>query len=187
MSGGGTEPGRIRLAVWALLAVGWFWAVLVAFGLWHDARWPQAADARQNFAVFGLIVSFLLVKVILMAARTRTWTRLGASLIASNVAFALLYCYVMAAALWPVLATWTGFGWQAVDALRAFIVVAVAWAAIELILTPDPPADDGSADVWDVLEDVTGENARLAQENERLNQENARLAGEIARLCERAG
>lgn len=158
-------PRNWRLVTRAALLIAACWTLLVGLGFALDGAWPVGHEAWENFLTLGLIVTFLLGKAALMALRTRVWGSLGASLVAVNLTFAVLYGYGMAATLWAGLRTtaWHPLGWQVrpVDFLRWSLIVTCLWAIWELVRVPDPEDDE---DPWAMLEAANDRIADLETE-----------------------
>lgn len=146
---------RIGLAAQILILTALAWVAFVACGLVFDGTWPHArpgvstSEAWQNFVAVAAIVEFLVIKAWLMARRTYRWTALGASLVAANVAFAVLYAWLITASLWPALGLkrvhldaivgTVTLGGTAV--LRWGLLAVLAWSVWELLRSPDPDPD----------------------------------------------
>jgi hypothetical protein len=84
---------QIRTALRGLLFTLVLWIILAALAEWRGATWPATGDGWQNLLLLAVIVEFLLLKSYLMTFMTTRWDVLGGSLIAVNVAFALVYLY----------------------------------------------------------------------------------------------
>lgn len=124
-----TRPAHLAY-VWRInMATVLAWSVGGAIATYFDPRWPTNQAQWIDFAIVIYIVQFLAIKSFLMWARTRVWQRLGASLIAVNVAFAVLYLAAILFTLWPALA---GSAWVR-RGLRGEVALAVTWSGLELI------------------------------------------------------
>lgn len=167
----------------ALVAL--YWAVLIGVGVAFDGAWPDGPALWENFATVALIVTFLAAKSLLMAFRMRAWGALGASLVAVNAAFAVVYTFSLSITLWPSLRTlvwWESpefdvplVGWHAgphafllVDPLRWGLIGVCVWALYELVVVEEVPGPDP----WTLLDAA---NARI----EELQGENAILRGRL--------
>lgn len=89
---------------------------------------------RQQLAIM-LVSYFLYLKSWLMFRRSRFYDRLGVSVIAVNLMFAILYELSVAFALWPVLQTHRWARELLIDTLLVFVV----WGTFELMRTEDEP------------------------------------------------
>lgn len=137
------------------------------------------SEMVQNFYTFGLIVQFLWLKSYLLIVRTEEWDPFGASLIAANLAFSVLYLYVMGSSLWD---SWRQIDWSVdlnrfgVDyifhfglqaAARDLIIVVIGWGIMELLRVPDLLSKETREDL------VLIEAARIMEEREALQAEGA--------------
>ena len=157
---------RLRLmldAAWPTLLVG---LIVVGFGFWRDAAWPDVwvVEARQptdaelaliksgtlppglgmlDFLIFTAAIAFLSIKSTTILRRMQGVDYLGLSLVAANIAFALLYLAVLAGVLWPY---WFAAHPNDVEwlrrGLRGLLVVALAWSTWQVVNVP-PPEDEG--------------------------------------------
>lgn len=145
-------PTTITVSAQGLLLTAVLWAVLFGIALIHDGtRWPRATpevrtinraavsrvEAWENFVLVVVIVTFLVMKSWAMARRTRRFDSLGASLIAANVAFAVVYTWIIASSLYG----WHTTPWVTRLLLRWPLIVILAWGAWELARIPDGPGD----------------------------------------------
>lgn len=143
---------RVSVAAQGVLLAALFWAVFLGIALIHDGtNWPHATppvpvlhrpavsrtEAYENFSLVVLIVTFLLMKAWAMGRRTRRLDGLGASLIAANLAFAVVYTWTLASQLYG----WQTTPWITRLLLRWPLIVVLAWGAIELSSIPDGPGE----------------------------------------------
>lgn len=98
-----TRPSHLAYVWRVLMGVVSLWAIGGIVSSFFGPRWPEGRDAWFDFALVLFIVTFLSIKAFLMWSRTKVWQRLGASLIAVNIAFAMLYLVAITYALWPSL------------------------------------------------------------------------------------
>ena len=157
----------IRTAMKGLVLTLAMWAVLLGLAEWHGASWPHRqvnvatcfnrttleidyAKCRyfsrsyqwSNFLLIGFIVEFLLLKAWMMAAMTKRWDRLGTSLIAANVMFAVLYLYALSISVFPSWSTTR----TPLDVIRLGLVVVLIWGIVQLLLVPDQEPWDGESE-----------------------------------------
>lgn len=128
------------------------WSVIAVAALIWEPNWPQARPlyvfADGQFKMVGhvstfeawrgqgvtlLISYFLFLKSWLMFRRSRFYDRLGISVIAVNVCFALVYELTLAWALWPVLQQ---YRWGREIVIYTLLMV-ILWSSFELMLTDD--------------------------------------------------
>jgi hypothetical protein len=126
---------QIRTALRGLLLTIVLWAILAALAEWRGATWPVTGDDWQNLLLLAVIVEFLLLKSYLMAFMTTRWDLLGGSLIAVNVAFALVYLYALGLTLFPA--------WAITHAkdgrypIRYGLIAVLVFGFIQLLRVPD--------------------------------------------------
>lgn len=93
-----------------------------------DVRWPRGLENRFDFGLLCLLIVFYVVKAVLMWRRSVFVDRLGASMIAANVAIG---CAFAATAVWTLVPAW-----YRVEAVRWPIRLAVTttagWALLEM-------------------------------------------------------
>lgn len=128
------------------------WLVIVMAALFWSPLWPQGRpiilsirgkptviaqistfEAWRSQVEIALASYFLYVKSFLMFRRSRFYDRLGASVIAVNVSFAVLYEVGVAFALWPTLQAHRWVREIVTNALLVFLV----WGMFELLRTED--------------------------------------------------
>jgi hypothetical protein len=116
--------------IWRMLMASLaFWLGSAAAATWFSPRWPHGRDGWLGFGLAVLICEFLGVKIFQMAWPTTRWTRLGASLIAVNAGFLILYLYVIFATLWPVDGQSKWGAWL----LRGELLAVLIWSVVELL------------------------------------------------------
>lgn len=150
---------HLSIALQGVALIVGMWAVIVLIGLVHDGtRWPRAStaippnpeigfrglpaqtlfDAWEGFVVLAAIVSFLLYKSYGMWRRTYKLDRLGVSLVAANLAFAVAYLYLMVAGLFA----WESNIWITRFVLRYPLLIILGWGIIQLSKVPDEPGGE---------------------------------------------
>lgn len=167
---------RFRTAAEGVALTATMWAVLLLIAVTHHGTfWPQAIppvppregfpgrpgfsrfEAWENFALLCLIVEFLLLKCYAMARRTRRLDGLGATLIAANLAFAVVYLY----ALGQMLYGWQSSAWDRRLILRYPLVIVLIVGVVYLCAIPDEPREREE-------EDLAARNRALEEENRAL-------------------
>lgn len=105
------------------------WELVILAGIHFHAHWPATEQRWVDFVLFSLIIQFLGVKTWLMATRTVRLTGLGASLIAANASFMLLYAIALFLNMWPQFVTerWL------INGLRAELTIVLFWGMLELL------------------------------------------------------
>jgi hypothetical protein len=78
------------------------WLVLLAFGFWRDARWPEGSQRELSFAALALVSTYLVLVATLMLRRMHGWDRLTIVLALAFATTALIPFYLLAAQLWPL-------------------------------------------------------------------------------------
>jgi hypothetical protein len=108
------------------------WATAGILATFFDPHWPDEDRRWYNFLLFAFVLEFLLIKTYRMIDNTIIWKRLGASLIAVNIAFSILYGVVLFLSLFPQFAQneWL------LRVVRGSLVGALAWSAYEVLRFP---------------------------------------------------
>lgn len=149
-----TPPHRFHpsIAIQGVIAAAILWTILFGIAFVHEGtRWPHATpavpvlhraavsryEAWENFILVVVIVTFLFLKAWAMARRSRRVDGLGASLIAANVAFAIVYAWTIASQLYG----WHTTPWITRLVLRWPLILVLAWGAWELSRIGDGPGD----------------------------------------------
>ena len=137
---------RIRLMLRAVVPVALLWVPLVLFAELFGATWPDSSVAWQNLVVFALIVSFLLIKSILMLRRMPYIDWLTVSLVAANGAFIALYLTVIGFGLWPDFRVDYPHAYlRILQGLRVVLVVVLMAGIWMLVNVPEPIYDEDGA------------------------------------------
>ena len=109
------------------------WVVLIAFGFWRDADWPE--DRLLQFITLSAVASFVMLVSTLMLRRMHGRDWLTISLAVAFASLAVIPFYLMAVSLWREF--YLAHRDHMLYAACAAMLIPLAWATVMLLITPD--------------------------------------------------